>query len=310
VCEGYGISTMYDTCFHNWCHRDAHEMRCCAEAWRDALTSTEREKLFKDHGVHWSELWRLLHWDPTQMLVIDSMHCILEGLVHYHCLHVLEVDINKAGKARKMVPAFNFPWTKYSLDTATHLQCPMKQDKEIPHVSHIHKLLELPLEDGEPVDITVEQLGLKLKWKNALPLKFVYHSLNLPRTFMKKVKGSLKQVEVSAKYDLVDLLIEWCLKQHKVSDEIHNVRSVDKATIEHIQAVIKDTATPSWVNSVPANYGATSAGTIKADEWHMLSTIYLPIALVMLWGDDDGHSPMEGSRSLDVLDHTMALFQA
>lgn len=74
--------------------------------------------------------------------------------------------------------------------------------------------------------------------------------------------------------------------------------------------VIKNTMTSSWVNSVPANYGAMSAGTIKADKWHMLSTIYLPIALVMLWGDDDGHSPVEGSRSLEVLDYTMVLFQA
>ncbi|SJL17814.1 uncharacterized protein ARMOST_21376 [Armillaria ostoyae] len=316
VCEGYGISTMYDTCFHKWCHRDAHEMRRCAEAWRDALTSTEREKLFKDHGVRWSELWRLPYWDPTRMLVIDSMHCVLEGLVHYHCLHVLEIDINKAGKARKMVPAFDYPWIKYSVATATDLQCPMKHDKEIPHIGHIHRMLELPLgdglplEDGDTVDITVEQLGAKLKRKNASPLKFVCRTLNLPRTYRKKVKGSWKQVEVSAKDDLIDLLVEWCLKQPMTSGEIHNVRSVDKATIEHIQAVIKDTATPSWINSVPANYGAASAGTIKADEWRTLSIIYLPIALVTLWGDDDGHSPAEGSRSLEVLDHTMALFQA
>lgn len=94
-------------------------MQHCAKAWRDALTSTEQEKLFKDHDVCWSELWRLPYWDPTQMLVIDSMHCILESLVHYHCLHVLEININKASKARKMVPAFDYPWIKYSLDTAT-----------------------------------------------------------------------------------------------------------------------------------------------------------------------------------------------
>jgi hypothetical protein len=30
------------------------------------------------------------------MLVIDSMHCILEGLIHYHCHYVLELNLKQA----------------------------------------------------------------------------------------------------------------------------------------------------------------------------------------------------------------------
>jgi hypothetical protein len=71
-----------------------------------------------------------------------------------------------------------------------------------------------------------------------------------------------------------------------------------------------ETITPSWVNSVPANYGEAAAGTIKADEWRTLATIYIPIALVTLWGDDRGAPPPEESHFLKVLDHSMALFQA
>ncbi|KAG6849161.1 hypothetical protein C0991_011950, partial [Blastosporella zonata] len=81
-------------------------------------------------------------------------------------------------------------------------------------------------------------------------------------------------------------------------------------TIQHIQSVIKLTVTPSWVNSVPSNYGQASAGSIKADEWRTLATIYLPIALVILWGDESGSPPPPDNYFLRVLDHTMALFQA
>ena len=81
-------------------------------------------------------------------------------------------------------------------------------------------------------------------------------------------------------------------------------------TMQHIQHVIKETITPSWINSMPYNYGDVNAGTIKADEWCILSTVYLPIALVTLWGDSNGSLPTEGSHLLKVLDHTMALFQA
>jgi hypothetical protein len=79
------------------------------------------------------------------------------------------------------------------------------------------------------------------------------------------------------------------------------------STIKHIQQVIKETMMPSQINSVPANYGENSAGTIKADEWCILSTVYLP--LVTLWGEENGAPPKEGSHFLNILDHTMALFQ-
>jgi hypothetical protein len=84
---------------------------------------------------------------------------------------------------------------------------------------------------------------------------------------------------------------------------------VDPETIKYIQRVIKETVTPSWINSVPSNYGQNSAGTIKANEWRILSTIYLPIALVTLWGDNR-HADEKASYMRRALDHTMALFQA
>lgn len=82
------------------------------------------------------------------------------------------------------------------------------------------------------------------------------------------------------------------------------------ALVKYIQHTIKETVSPSWIHSVPRNYGEANAGSIKADEWRILSTVYLPIALVTLWGDNDGAPPAQDSYLLKVLDHTMALFQA
>ncbi|THU95217.1 hypothetical protein K435DRAFT_601491, partial [Dendrothele bispora CBS 962.96] len=70
---------------------------------------------------------------------------------------------------------------------------------------------------------------------------------------------------------------------------------------------------PSWINSIPKNYGEASAGTIKADKWCTLSTIYLPIVLVTLWGDDGCAPPNDDSDQgilFKALDHSMTLFQA
>lgn len=78
--------------------------------------------------------------------------------------------------------------------------------------------------------------------------------------------------------------------------------------MQHIRQVIKDTATPSWVSSVPANFGSANAGTLKADEWRYIITVYLPLALVMLWGEGSPGSFSENQPTLSrLLDSTMAL---
>jgi len=83
-------------------------------------------------------------------------------------------------------------------------------------------------------------------------------------------------------------------------------------TLCHIRNVIKDTVTPSWLPSVPAKFGAASGGTLKADEWRTMATVFLPLALVTIWGERatppaDEHLAQQQRRALD---HAMHLFSA
>ena len=65
-----------------------------------------------------------------------------------------------------------------------------------------------------------------------------------------------------------------------------------------IREVIRDTDTPSWLSSVPHNFGDASAGNLKADEWRTLSTVYFPISLVSLWGEGTTHRSPAVAASL------------
>lgn len=81
--------------------------------------------------------------------------------------------------------------------------------------------------------------------------------------------------------------------------------------LQHVKSVVNDTVTPSWLNSVPSNFGDAAAGTLKADEWRTMFTVYIPIALVSLWGEGTTHpSPNVARKLRDALDHTMALVSA
>ena len=78
--------------------------------------------------------------------------------------------------------------------------------------------------------------------------------------------------------------------------------------LERLRAVVRDTATPSWYTSVPPNFGVADAGTLKADEWRSLATVYMPLTLVSSWGDGTEHASAMELRQ--VLDHSMTLFSA
>ena len=64
-----------------------------------------------------------------------------------------------------------------------------------------------------------------------------------------------------------------------IPEEISKLRS----DIEHMY-------TPSWLTSVPINLGQPDNGKLKADQWRILGTTYLPVSVIQLWEkleDDD-----------------------
>jgi hypothetical protein len=60
-----------------------------AGEWLAASSKTERDRIFKNTGVRWSELLRLSYWDPTRFIVVDAMHNLFLNLVKYHIEHVV-----------------------------------------------------------------------------------------------------------------------------------------------------------------------------------------------------------------------------
>lgn len=79
-------------------------------------------------------------------------------------------------------------------------------------------------------------------------------------------------------------------------------------TMNRIADVIRDADTPAWLPSVPHNFGHAAAGSLKADEWRTMATVYLPLVLISEWGEGSTHVPPSLSSSYRrALDHTMDL---
>ncbi|EJD34026.1 hypothetical protein AURDEDRAFT_40163, partial [Auricularia subglabra TFB-10046 SS5] len=83
-----GAPTSTFFCSYCWLpYDDINNLDCCswplrekedwlekAVAYRDAPTQAERDELFSQHGVRYSELFRLPYFDPTRALTTETMH--------------------------------------------------------------------------------------------------------------------------------------------------------------------------------------------------------------------------------------------
>lgn len=351
ICGLRGKTGVFNTNHNQWIFRDNDELRRWSTAYRDAQTHNERESIFQKYGVRWSSLWLLDYWDPTKMLVIDAMHCILEGIVHYHCRHVLRLDgSDRASSADGTKYAFDWAWIPYDPELAPdHLKL---NPKHISTVAKVQDALCLAIEGDE--SLSLDELWTRIDRVGVLgSLQFVAYTLELSTTldeinpaitslYVKRARSRSKKKNpltiefpprrpASQKNHFIALLLNWVSiflpqsnstdsplvfkrLQQPLSSSAFLLPTGTRGTLNHVQKVIRETVTPSWLNSVPKNFGESKAGSIKADEWRTLSTVFLPIALITLWGDADGCAPPEDESDagflLKALDHSMALFQA
>jgi hypothetical protein len=113
------------------------------------------------------------------MLVVDAMHAVLEGLVHYHCRHVLRLDAASSEvNIDSFKIAYDWPWITYVNNADP--TAPKLKEKQIPSVARIHRTLSLPLEGDHSV--TLEQVWKRLDTQAPLKaLSYVVHTLDLSK---------------------------------------------------------------------------------------------------------------------------------
>lgn len=177
VCQCYHNRNLGACNYEEWIKRDVTEMRRRAENWKNAKSTKEQETLFTEYGVRWSEMWRLPYWDPSRQLVIDAMHCILEGLVQHHFRVILKLSTTDSIIDPNAVPAFDHNFRQTASDD------PMIQmtEKELKQVVAIQKCLRAPVlgKDADSIRLNLESLARSLQGRNLKPLIFVGSDLGI-----------------------------------------------------------------------------------------------------------------------------------
>jgi hypothetical protein len=79
--------------------------------------------------------------------------------------------------------------------------------------------------------------------------------------------------------------------------------------MDEIRSDIVNMLRPSWLTSVPYEFGSGSHGKLKADQWRVLGTTFLPVSLVRLWSVVEVGNP-RSEKCRQILDVTMSLLSA
>lgn len=127
------------------------------------------------------------------MLAMDSMHCLLEGLSHYHFHYVLQ--LTSSSVYAKDAFAFLYSFKLLGPDNVYGMH-----KNELKQINNIHTLLTSFVSvDSKDVDFGAA-LALKLSKRNKKPLVFVVESLSvIPACANKSV----------TKVQLTEALVTW-----------------------------------------------------------------------------------------------------
>ncbi|KAG9223512.1 hypothetical protein CCMSSC00406_0007004 [Pleurotus cornucopiae] len=287
VCQCFKQATLGRFDPENWVEHDVEQMHKFAESYRDAPTIDARQKLFDKFKVRWSELWRLPYWNPVRQLVVDVMHAVYENWAEFFYRDTLKLTSAKAKAKLKCIPAFKLTFQmptkaqteRFAIDATSRDQMRL-----------IGLALTMPFVlDSVPDPIFVSRLsildeGTLFMRPESLKLRLMTYKLPALRFAVSCVKPGLELPNVKA--DCVTVLINWRTTQTLAPDEsFFEKRIATPETMAHIRSVIENTTMPSWFDKPPKAFGDAATGTLKADEWRSMSSIYLPLALVTLWGE-------------------------
>ena len=241
----------------SWELRTGPEVLAKAVQWNEATTKKRRREIFKKHGVRWSSLHELPYGDPVRHTLLGLMHNWIEGVLQHHARIRWGIGV-----------------------------VPSKADEddrsESASVSHpLNSVLDdLDFEPGILND-ELEDLYQESQRYADTP------------SHLSRMHSEMLILENPNDSDPEDIDFQPDSDDSDDSDDNDNDNIRDNfwkrtcvftaAELSRIHACITDAIIPSWVERPPRNLGEKSHGKLKADQWFVLFSIFLPLVLPEIW---------------------------
>lgn len=242
--------------YQTWPLRIGVHVLSAAESWRQSTTKKNRKEIFAAHGVRWSSLHRLIYRDPVRHTVLGLMHNWIEGILQHHCRFKWGIGIptavGKSSSSKDDDPSVS--------QTPSPHFAPMDIDEDI-----LDDELELLHLDSNQFDDTPSHT----KRRHGFPI--------LQTSPVDDYTNELDSGgDSSSDEDYSDI--------SDSDDETSDTACIfDPSAMALIHHCLANSVVPTWIDRPPTNLGDKSHGKLKADNWLVLFSIFLPLILPEIW---------------------------
>lgn len=260
---------------------------------------------------------RLPYFDPSRFVVVDAMHNLFLGLIHEHFTGILGLHLptDKDKDPPVLQLRISDAWKQLSKNEGSSMKRVMSW-LEKPMVASLctddgkmHWLKKLLNEHLSILKLLCIELDLQPKPADSRKVHN-FHWADYARSILEWVSGNnfgpgdfLEHSQRSAQTEQdVDPL------GHS-STQTKCGFVLTKADVQAIREDILHMTRPSWFTSVPNQLGHAAHGKLKADQWRVLGTTFLPISLNRLWSDLDVNDP-RSVRCRKIVNLTLDLVSA
>ncbi|KAJ3966209.1 hypothetical protein EV361DRAFT_809422 [Lentinula raphanica] len=303
TCNNFHQEGILRTDFESWLCVDDDFLREGMQKWREARTTRDRETIEHYYGTRCSALEILPYFKFSIQIIADPMHAFYHRIIHLFIrnalglttlspttspLHTSDVAFLHEFSPPPRPNPKEMTQSRTAQEFLTHLD-KMTYQSAI-RVGHVHRFLRQPLGDQEKLEKSLETATLDA-------LKYV--CLDINRIPIKPASGS------TTKAMLIEQLLHWRLDKPVAPLTWPAIRSGD--VLAQVHRCIHDVVVPSWISKPPFDCCLKSGGTLKADNWRLLSCLYLPLALLSLWTKDSPLRADDFTEMEDVLNTAMHL---
>ncbi|KAJ4487060.1 hypothetical protein C8J55DRAFT_594498 [Lentinula edodes] len=229
--------------YDSWQLRDGNTVKAQAQAWKNAVTISEKENLFKQNSIRWIPQHDIPYFDPVQHVVLGMMHNTLEGHLEFHLRELW--GLGRTEKKEKQLA-----------------QEETERDRDE----------EFSVADTEETLSELEDLEEESReWQQSVTGSANdLNDLTMDDVDDDNSTSTATPDDDSDDPDFKDLDVETLFK-------------LTPQQIAHIRHCISEILLPTWVERPPRNLGEKSHGKLKAHQLLILFTVIFPLIIPELW---------------------------
>ncbi|KAJ3755182.1 hypothetical protein EV360DRAFT_50186 [Lentinula raphanica] len=230
--------------YNSWILRNGNTVRAQAQAWKNATTLSEKDKLFKQNGIRWIPQYNIPYFDPVLHVVLGMMHNVLEGHLEFHLRELW--GLGRTEKKEKQL---------------TKEETEVEEDEEFSEMDTEEALSEL------------EDLAEELKDTPTATPKLSRRTQQLG-SFLSLASQATEwdipedDQEDDPSFEIIDTEGLFKFTDHQVAQ---------------LRYCISEVLLPTWIERPPQNLGEKSHGKLKAHQLLILFTVIFPLIIPELW---------------------------